>query len=83
MVGLYSYNRTMCKMFLCCFGYSDCKPTPTLYDPSVIEETLNPISLAHLCIWLATIRGLTSHSLRKVSRLVSNPRVIIGVLLRE
>ena len=40
MVGLTPAIVLCAKYFLCCFGYSDCIPTPTLYDPSVIEETL-------------------------------------------
>ena len=66
---------------LSCFGYSDCVPTPTPYDPSVILRENHRISrdqlrysqiIGSLMYLASTTRPDISFALSKLIRFVSN-----------
>ena len=74
------------------FGYSDCTPAPTPYDPSVLlrknhriaHDQLRYSQIIGLLMYLASAtRPDISFAVSKLSWFVSNPgEMIIGVLLR-
>nr|CAH65871.1 OSIGBa0103I21.4 [Oryza sativa] len=68
---------------LSCFGYSDCKPAPTPYDPSVllrknrriVRDQLRYSQIIGSLMYLASAtRPDISFAVSKLSRFVSNPR---------
>jgi hypothetical protein len=80
-VGLHFYNIIMWKEFLSQFGYSDCKPTPTPYDASMILKKNKRIMrdqlrysqiIGSLTYLTSVTRPDISIVMRKLSRFVSN-----------
>jgi hypothetical protein len=71
------------KKVLSCFGFSNCQPAPTHYDPSVLLRKNQRIAMDQLrysqiiskLIYLASAtRPNISYAVCKLSRFVSNPR---------
>ena len=74
------------------FGFSDCAPAPTPYDPSVLlrknrriaKDQLRYSQIIGSLMYLASAtRPDISFAMYKLSRFVSNPEMITDVLLRE